>query len=195
MLAALITGIFIAAACADSSTKQNDPVFATRAIGDQEWMISNLDVDTFRNGDPIPHAKTTEEWLQAAGQQQPAWCYLNNDPANSQKYGKLYNWFAVNDPRGLAPEGFHVPTEKEWDRLIGFLQAENNGDFNEWNTPGGYRNHDGRFLEPEEKANWWAGDKSMKILAVNYTFDPRSKIFKKQASDQPIGFSVRCLRD
>lgn len=83
-------------------------------IGTQTWMTENLNVPTFRNGDPIPEAKTDEEWKQAGENQQPAWCYYENDPKNGTKYGKLYNWYAVSDPRGLAPTGWHIPTDAEW---------------------------------------------------------------------------------
>jgi uncharacterized protein (TIGR02145 family) len=83
-------------------------------IGTQTWMTENLNVSTFRNGDPIPETKTREEWEQAGNKKQPAWCYYENDPKNGAKYGKLYNWYAVNDPRGLAPAGWHVPTDSEW---------------------------------------------------------------------------------
>ena len=62
-------------------------------------------------------AKTDEEWVRAGDQGIPAWCYYNNDPANNEIFGKLYNWHAVNDKRGLAPEGFRVPTIKELDDL------------------------------------------------------------------------------
>jgi hypothetical protein len=93
----------------------------TVKIGSQVWSTRNLDVSTFRNGDPIPEAKTDEEWKDAGNNQQPAWRYYNNDPANGKKYGKLYNWFAVVDPRGLAPVGWHVPTQQEWVALHSFL--------------------------------------------------------------------------
>ena len=90
-------------------------------IGTQTWMGQNLNVDRFRNGDPIPEAKTNEEWQKAIENKQPAWCYYGNSVANGVKYGKLYNWFAVNDPRGLAPAGWHVPTKDEWFILINYL--------------------------------------------------------------------------
>lgn len=93
----------------------------TVTIGTQVWMTKNLNVSTFRNGDPIPEAKTDEEWKLAGENQQPAWCYYDNNPANGAKYGKLYNWYAVNDPRGLAPQGYHVPTDAEWTKLVNFL--------------------------------------------------------------------------
>jgi uncharacterized protein (TIGR02145 family) len=96
----------------------------TVTIGTQVWMTKNLNVATFRNGDPIPQAKTDEEWVKAGENKQPAWCYYNNDPANGTKYGKLYNWYAVNDSRGLAPVGYHIPSDAEWTKLTDFLGGE-----------------------------------------------------------------------
>jgi uncharacterized protein (TIGR02145 family) len=80
-------------------------------------MSENLNVDKFRNGDPIPHAKTDEEWEKAGENGEPAWCYYNNNPDNGDRYGKLYNWYAVNDPRGLAPEGWKIPLNEDWTTL------------------------------------------------------------------------------
>ena len=94
--------------------------------------LRNLDVTTFRNLDHIMEAKTDEEWIRAGQQGIPAWCYYNNDPANNELFGKLYNWYAVNDKRGLAPEGYRIPTIKELDWLYispGYLY------------PSGWRNH------------------------------------------------------
>lgn len=93
----------------------------TVTIGSQIWMTKNLDVANFRNGDPIPEAKTDAEWKAAGENEQPAWCYYDNDTANGTKYGKLYNWYAVNDPRGLAPTGYHIPTDAEWTKLSDYL--------------------------------------------------------------------------
>lgn len=90
-------------------------------IGTQTWMTENLNVSNFRNGDPIPEAKTNEEWESARKEGKPAWCYFENDPKNGAKYGKLYNWYAVNDSRGLAPEGWHVPSDEEWWVLNDYL--------------------------------------------------------------------------
>ena len=83
-------------------------------IGNQVWMAENLNVDHFRNGDEIPEARTIGEWQSG----NPAWCYYNNDPANASKYGKLYNPSALNDSRGLAPEGWHIPSHKEFNLLL-----------------------------------------------------------------------------
>ena len=93
----------------------------TVTIGTQTWTALNLDVATFSNDDAIPEAKTNEEWVAAGENEQPAWCYYDNDPKNGTKYGKLYNWYAVNDYRGLAPAGWHVPTDEEWTVLSTYL--------------------------------------------------------------------------
>ena len=91
--------------------------YKTVTIENQTWMAENLNVDKFRNGDPILEAKTDEEWRKARKNKQPAWCYYNNDPANGEKYGKLYNSYAVNDPRGLAPQGWKIPSYMDWRSL------------------------------------------------------------------------------
>ena len=86
-------------------------------IGKQIWMKKNLDVVHYRDGTPIRHCKTEEEWTDAAGKEEGAWCYYDNYPANGKIYGKLYNWYAVNDSRGLAPTGWHIPSDAEWKEL------------------------------------------------------------------------------
>jgi len=89
-------------------------------IGKQEWLAENLNVNIFRNGDIIPEAKIWEEWEKAGKKRKPIWCYYRNDPANSE-YGYLYNWYAVNDSRGLAPESWRVPTDSDWKDLEIYL--------------------------------------------------------------------------
>jgi uncharacterized protein (TIGR02145 family) len=96
----------------------------TVKIGSQIWCTKNLSITTFRNGESIPQAKTDEEWKSAGEKRQPAWCYYDNDPANGDDYGILYNWYAVNDSRGLAPEGYHIPSDSEWTTLTNFLGGE-----------------------------------------------------------------------
>ena len=92
-------------------------------IGNQVWMVENLNVDKFRNGDLIPEAKTDYEWEWKG---KPAWCYYRNDSENGEKYGKLYNWYAVNDKRGLAPEGWHIPTLEEFRELAASVNHNGN---------------------------------------------------------------------
>ena len=90
-------------------------------IGTQTWTSKNLDVSTFRNGEQIPEAKSKEEWSIASQNQTAAFCYYEFDSKNGKVYGKLYNWYAVNDSRGLAPKGYHVPSDAEWTILTEFL--------------------------------------------------------------------------
>jgi uncharacterized protein (TIGR02145 family) len=91
-------------------------------IGTQQWMTMNLNVAYFRNGDPIPHCKTNEERDNAGKKKQPCWCYYEDKSSNGEKYGKLYNWYAVMDSRGLAPAGWHVASNDEIDTLYRFLK-------------------------------------------------------------------------
>jgi uncharacterized protein (TIGR02145 family) len=84
-------------------------------------MLENLSVDKFKNGDVIPHALSDKDWEMAGNYDQPAWCYYQNDPNNGKKFGKLYNWYAVNDPRGLAPNGWHIVSDDEWSILTEYL--------------------------------------------------------------------------
>ncbi len=121
-------------------------VLKTIKIGDQEWMVENLNVDTFRNGDPIAEARTRTEWQQAFIDKKPVWSYYGYDPANGKKYGRLYSWYTVTDARGLAPAGWHVPTDAEWTELVNYLGGEeiagsklkNNSD---WKEGGNGTNH------------------------------------------------------
>ena len=86
-------------------------------IGNQIWMKKNLDVDRFRNGDIIKQVTSQEQWKWQYEIEEPAWCYYNFDVKNA-KYGKLYNWHAVIDPRELAPSGYRIPMETDWMLLV-----------------------------------------------------------------------------
>ena len=99
-------------------------VYETVKIGDQWWMAENLKVTQYRNGDPIPNVTDNSQWANLTT---GAWCAFNNDPVNADTYGLLYNWYAVNDSRTIAPEGWHVPTDEEWKQLemaLGMSRSE-----------------------------------------------------------------------
>jgi len=128
------------------------------SIGGQVWMAENLNVDKFRNGHPIPQAQTNEAWEEAGKNGQPAWCYYDNqaiqrEPGNNEKYGKLYNWYAVNDYRGLAPEGWHIPSDDEWSILTNHLGGEESAGLKmkssiEWEDNGNGTNESGYSALP-----------------------------------------------
>lgn len=195
---------------ADGNNEESDAL--TFVIGDQEWMRFNLDVDTFRNGDPIPEIKSPEEWQKASEEGRPAYCYFKNDPANGALYGKLYNWYAVNDPRGLAPDGWSIPSEDDWKHLSELLGGEDiaademrsasgwsveSGDnkvhlFNA--KPGGNRTHMGSDYNAGFMGFWWSSTEQDNDTAwCHYiAFDnSRTLDFNHNKGD---GFSVRCLK-
>jgi uncharacterized protein (TIGR02145 family) len=93
-------------------------------IGDQVWMTRNLNTDTFQNGDTIFKAETDEEWIEASQKKIPAWCYYENDSRYGLIYGRLYNWYAVKDKRGLAPKGWKIPSYYDWNILLDELGRE-----------------------------------------------------------------------
>ncbi len=96
-------------------------VYKTVKIGEQIWMAENLHAFNFRNGDPVPIVKTDTFWNRFNKPNSPGCSYYENNLKFGVKYGLLYNWDAINDPRGLAPEGWHIPTAKEWKILIANL--------------------------------------------------------------------------
>lgn len=117
----------------------------SKPFGSNIWMTSNLSVNTFRNGDTILHARTSEEWIDAAKKGIPAWCFFNNDEGHGKIHGALYNHHAVLDSRGLAPKGWHIPDIHEWKSLFAQFGGENEAGFallskkhwfvSEWNPP------------------------------------------------------------
>ncbi|MBN1790916.1 MAG: fibrobacter succinogenes major paralogous domain-containing protein [Bacteroidales bacterium] len=98
--------------------------YKTVKIGNQFWMAENLRVTHYRDGTPINHVTADSNWIAlSAG----AYCAYNNSEHNAETYGYLYNWYAVDDSRNIAPEGWHVPTEEEWMQLethLGMPESE-----------------------------------------------------------------------
>lgn len=93
-------------------------VYQTVALGNQVWMAENLNQSKYRNGHQILNIVDDDEW---GNNTDGAWCYFDNKPENGVKYGKLYNWHAVNNPHGLAPEGWRIPSDADWKELEMFL--------------------------------------------------------------------------
>jgi len=138
-------------------------VYQTVKIGDQWWMAENLKVTHYRNGEAIPNVTDPADWYELDTTQIGAYCSYENDPANGEKFGLLYNWFAANHPGNIAPEGWHMPSDEEWMQLEMAL-GMSPGSAEQW----GYRGTDegaqlkstgtledgtGLWIEPNEGAN------------------------------------------
>lgn len=190
-------------------------VAQTVTIGKQVWMTKNLTVTSFRNGNVIKEAKTNEEWQKANQSKQPAWCYYDNNAANGTKYGILYNWYAVNDSRGLAPVGWHIATDSEWTALAKFLKLDsagikmktttgwnNNGNGNNKSgflgLPGGMRDPGGYFTEIGNGGYWWSytgNNPNTEAVHRNLVFNSNNFYGYSSGAYFAIGMSVRCIRD
>lgn len=182
-------------------------------IGTQVWMKRNLHVSRYRNGDRIPHVTDPSEW---AALTTGAWCWYNNDSATGTVYGKLYNWYAVNDPRGLAPEGWHVASNEEWTTLSAFLGGDlvSGGKLKEAGTshwlapnknatnssrfkalPGGYRVYDGYFVDLGDMAFLWSSTEEYSAYGgIRNLFSFNAK-FPHYSGVKGLGCSVRCVKD
>ena len=182
----------------------------TVTIGSQVWTIKNLDVATYRNGDVIPQVQDENAWENLTT---GAWCYYDNDTSNGTKYGKLYNWYAVNDPRGLAPNGYHIPTDAEWTQLSDYLGGESEAgtkmkSTNGWEEdgngnnesgfagfPGGYRFNDGTFSLIGRYGYWWSATENDSNDAWSRSLDCSYGYVYRNYYNKHYAFSVRCLGD
>jgi uncharacterized protein (TIGR02145 family) len=191
-------------------TDKDGNVYKTVTIGTQEWTSENLNVEHYRNGDLIPQVQNKNEWLNLTT---GAWCYYNNDSANGKTYGKLYNWFAVNDSRGLAPEGWHIPGDTEWTILTDFLgvavggklkattlwQSPNTEATNEsgfTGLPGGGRGSNGRFDFIGKFCFFWSASEDVNGTKWNRNLRyNRSDVGRDGGNYEKDGLSVRCVRD
>lgn len=98
--------------------------YPTTTLGNLEWMAANLNTAVFRDGTPIPQARTYDEWRNAWEQDQPVWAWIGMDEQKGKQYGRLYNWYAVTDPRGLAPAGWELPDSLAWLSLINSARVD-----------------------------------------------------------------------
>lgn len=169
-------------------------------IGKQLWMTKNLNVTHFQNGDPILEAKNPEEWEEAGMKRIPAWCYYENLIGNGVKFQKLYNWFAIIDKRGLAPEGWHIPTDTEWGYFINHLGGETIATqkmveigFNI--QAGGYRLSTGEFRYAGDYALWWSSSTSSEINAWSRIINLRGAKAIKAGNNKKTGLAVRCVKN
>ena len=179
--------------------------YSTVQIGDQCWFAENLRTTTYLNGDAIPQNLSDGDWFSTTS---GAMAFYTGGPA----YGGLYNWYAVDDARGLCPSGWHVPTDGEWTILTDHLGGEsvaggqmkaNYGWFNDGNgtnssgfsgLPGGYRYYDGSFGFAGYGGFWWSSspDGSAAWYRSQGNYD---EYVYRSTNNLRSGFSVRCVRD
>ncbi len=199
-----------------SMTDQDGNIYATIVIGTQEWMAENLRARTYRNGDLIPQiGHGAYPWtVLTTG----AYSWYLCDGQYENPYGKLYNWYAVNDPRNLCPVGWHVPSDAEWNTLVKHLDPNadiannvNNAGTGMKSTTwqyglgsnesgfsglaGGWRASSGSsFSGLGGEGRWWSSTEYWSTSA-GYRILNSSSISSKSVTLKTHGFSVRCLRD
>lgn len=194
-------------------------------IGGHEWMIENLRVTHYNNGDPIPHVTGNADW---AGLNTGAYCVYNNEASLANTYGKLYNWYAVDDERGLCPAGWRLPSDDEYMQLMlyldpvavindnivgGMMKATGtSGDGGLWSPPntgatnssgftalpGGARYTTGLFGGLTILAFFWTADATpSEVLqrAWNWYMDTSTANLYRNNYSRVIGHSVRCIKD
>ena len=192
------------------------------SIGNQVWMLKNLNVEHYRNGDTIPEIRDSLAWPTIIT---GSWCYWNNNDSIGKIYGKLYNWYAVNDIRGLAPFGWHIASDSEWNTLAVFLGGDmiagklKESGTNHWNKPNsGATNESGFTALPGSDryslsgvfANlgyfgfWWTSTESNESNAWLRYMSYGVVVFPDVFSDNNLrridysksnGYSVRCILD
>lgn len=197
-------------------------IYKTIGIGNQIWMSENLKSTIFNDGTIIPNTKSNEEWNQL---DYPSYCFYDNEVSlYKDKYGALYNWYAVNDER-ICPGGWHIPSIEEWEELINYVKEDNNNGTEatalkatyDWGKyylavngtdkygfsalPGGFRNFDGRFWKQGAQglSGWWwtnteASNSQSYYIEIN---DIDQFITELDSDGEPKtgGRSIRCVKD
>lgn len=195
-------------------TDYDGNVYQTVKIGDQWWMAENLKATHYRNGEAIPNVTDKPTWV---GLSTGAYCEYENNSTNVTTYGRLYNWYAVNDSRNIAPTGWHVPTDAEWITMTTYLGggsvaggkmketgtthwgSPNTGATNESGftaLPGGYRHSNGDFMSISYITYFWSSTESSSSNAWDRFLYYEDSVVNRYADDaKQYGCSVRCVKD
>ena len=204
----------------------NGNVYNTSVIGDQVWMVENLRTVSFRDGSlMLTQLYDDFEWASAG-----AACTiyphseidgLDSEAEVSAAYGRLYNWIAVNDSRGLCPVGWRVPTEEDWDELIEYLGGEDVAggklkntrtsptDHPRWDSPNtgatdekhfsalpaGYRTSLGQFDFLGSYGEWWSSTEYNTDLAITRYISNYETGMYHSYGRKRAGYSVRCIKE
>jgi uncharacterized protein (TIGR02145 family) len=179
----------------------------------QEWMAENLRTTSYANGDPIPNVTDNTQWPSLTT---GAWSHYNNDSQYENPYGKLYNWYTVDDPRNVCPTGWHMPTDAEYVLLTDYLgggpvaggkmkstgtqywlspnlDATNESGFS--GLPGGVRDPSGPFNLIGYYGFWWSSSENGTFYAWARDLDYSDGSVSSYNDSKTYGYSVRCLRD
>ena len=182
--------------------------YTTITINGEEWFRENLKTNRYANGDTIENVPTPGDWgLRTSG----AWAYYNNNISNDSNFGKLYNWYAVSDVRGLCPTGWHVATDADWTSLSAnygtdAVAGKELKATALWTTPNTNTNSSGfgalpgggrgslNFGDLFNKGFWWTNTAySSAAWARRMEFSSNTLI--RYSEDTKYGFSVRCVKD
>jgi len=186
--------------------------YKTVTIGTQIWMKENLKTTRYNDGTAIPLVTDYDSWVEMNA---PAFCWYNNDSANKEVYGALYNWYAA-ETRKLCPEGWHVPADSEWTELVYFLdgpqfagdklkeagtshwrspsaEADNESGFTA--LPGGFRSYNGSFNYLGIAGYWWSSTETSETTVYFTNLRYKFGNVYRYISNETNGFSVRCVKD
>lgn len=184
--------------------------YKTITIGNQTWVAENLNVTKFRNGEDIPLALTEEEWWMGGEEGIPAYVDLEFDSENGRFFGKLYNYFAVADPRGIAPEGWRIPTEEDWAVLAvslggpevatsklksedGWVTENGTNESGFTGFPIGSIDSDGYFLDQGFFGFFWSSTEKDGFV-LNRSLSENKYAFEAAESFKSNGFSIRLIK-
>lgn len=199
------------AVIAETLTDIDGNVYKTVKIGNQVWMMENLRTTRYRDGTIIQNVTGSSNW---GTQPNGAYCNYNNNPELGKTYGFLYNWYAVNSARQLAPQGWHIPTSAEWTILYNYIGGDrySGGKIQEsgnshWindtgasnitqftGLPAGSRNADGTYESITYQGNWWTATANPTGTASYYNLYVKGYI-ELAESLKSLGYSVRCIKD
>ena len=187
--------------------------YHTLTLGTQVWMVENLNVIRFQNGDLIPNVIEDAHWEKSI---EAAYSYYQNNKKNGKVYGKLYNWHTISDSRGLCPPGWHVPSDEEWQILSDFLGGNEvagnlmkESGFKHWKMPNegatnssgfsalpaGGRDEYGKFFTDSFGGHWWSAteDGTIDVWVRSIYYEYGSIL--RDSYHKNSGFSIRCIKD
>ena len=187
-------------------------VYKTVKIGNQWWMAENLRTTKYRNGAAIATVTDNTAWSNLSVSKTGAYCNYDNDAANATSFGLLYNWYAVNDAKNIAPKGWHVATDADWTALETYLGTNPGTKLKSktgWNSgngtdfygfaalPGGDRGFGGAFENKGNMSFWWTANElaSSNNAWFRGVYGGTSTGIDKNNNSKTNGYYIRCVKD